>query len=305
MEVQTTETTATVEDAAAETQTTAATKDATTATKDATADKSAATNGEASPLTEWRTGLEGEHLEFAKRLASPHDAVKVALDLRKANSSMIRVPGEGASAEDIAKYRKTLGVPEKATDYKFDLGREPNETDKPVIEAVSKVFHENGVPAPAATAVSKAITELAKANIVEAERVAVAKCAEADAALRKEWGADSDRNFVVADRALKAASNPELEEFLKESIHGRKIGAHPGLVKAFAFFGLRMGEGDLIGSVGESERASLQERLNGLYRDNPPGTEKYKDPAIQLQIRELSDQLYGTGPAPGFGARAM
>jgi hypothetical protein len=87
--------------------------------------------------------------EFATRLATPADAVKVALDLRKANSAMIKVPGKDATAEDRAKFNKAIGVPETVEGYKFELGREPTEADKAIQGKIAAKRFEHGVPATA------------------------------------------------------------------------------------------------------------------------------------------------------------
>ncbi|MCK1367630.1 hypothetical protein [Bradyrhizobium sp. 62] len=147
--------------------------------------------GDPPAASDWRSGItDPEHKEFATRLATPADAVKVALDLRKANSAMIKVPGKDASAEDRAKFNKAIGVPETAEGYKFELGREPTEADKAIQGNLAKIAFDNGIPATAMTALSKAVTELATAAKAEENRVALAGREAADAALRKELGAD-------------------------------------------------------------------------------------------------------------------
>jgi hypothetical protein len=245
---------------------------------------------------DWRSGLEGEHKEFAARLASPADAVKVALDLRKANSSMIRVPGEGASDEDRAKFHKAIGVPDAPDGYKFELGREATEQDKAVHGEVAKAFHKAGVPAAAASEAVKAVVAMAEAQMAEANRVAEAKRAEAETSLRKEWGGDFDRNLQVAMRAVETFGDPALKSVLDTVVNGAKLGDHPALVKAFASIGLRMGEGEFIGAVGVTEKQTLQDELSRIMTENPPGTEKYRQSGVQRRISEINAALYGAGP---------
>jgi hypothetical protein len=43
--------------------------------------------------------------------------------------------------------------------------------------------------------------------------------------------------------------------------------------------------------------------MNKIYKDNPPGTEKYKDPAVQRRIAQLADILSGGGSIVGSGGR--
>ena len=297
-------TTAATTDTAAATTATTATTD-TAATTAAAATDTAATTAAAS--ADWRSSItDPDHLEFAKRIASPADAVKVALDLRKANSAMIKVPGKDATAEDKAKFHKAIGVPETVEGYKFDIGREATEADKAIQGNLAKIAFENGIPANAMTALSKAVSELATAAKAEENRVAVAAREANEAALRKEWGADYEANKTLASRAVQAfgeiKSHPEVVEFFdKTMVNGQKLGDHPVMVRMLGNIGRRMGEGEFIGAVGSDQRASLQTELQQLMADNPPGTEKYKAPAVQNRIKQINEALYGNEPVSRLG----
>jgi hypothetical protein len=257
--------------------------------------------------TDWRSSItDPDAKEFATRLATPADAVKVAMDLRKANSSMVRVPGKDATPEDRAKFNKLIGVPETVEGYTFDIGREPSEGDKAIQGNLAKIAFENGIPATAMTALSKAVTELATAARVEENRVAVEARAANEAALRKEWGADYEANKTLASRAVQAfgeiKSHPEVVEFFdKTLVNGQKLGDHPIMVRMLGNIGRRMGEGEFIGAVGSEQRGSLQTELSQIMRDNPPGTEKYKAPAVQARIKQINESLYGNEPASRLG----
>jgi hypothetical protein len=262
--------------------------------------------GSASTVQNWREGFDGELGEFASRFASVKDVTQAALDLRKANSSMIRVPSEGAKPEEIKAFHSKIGVPEKAADYKFDLGREPTDTDKVVIGKVADVFHAHGVPAAAATAVSKAVADLAAAQMAEEDRVAKANRETADAALKKDWGADTDRNIQVAKRAVEVYGGDELKTFLNNTVvNGQVLGDHPVLVKAFAKMGLRSGEAEFVGPVTAGDRANVQSRIDAIMAANPIGSDSYKSAAVQRELQELFGKLYGNAPAVGREGRTV
>lgn len=269
----------------------------------------AAKTGDTAAAVDWRAGItDPDGLEIAKRTASVNDLAKSAADLRKANGSMIRVPAADAKPEEVAKFRKAIGAGEKQEEYTaaVDIGREATEADKPVIDAVAKVMHANGVPLTAVKAVTKAVTELAVAQAQEADRVALGKRAEAETALKKELGADYDKHIEVAIRARNAFGGKELVDFLDNTIvQGQKLGDHPVLVKAFGNVGLRMGEGDFIGAVGTSQRESVQGQIDTIMLENPPGSTKYADPGVQKQLKALHEQLHGTGAAGAGFSRAL
>lgn len=266
-----------------------------------------AAGGQESAVQDWRSGLDGEHAEFAKRIASPHDAVKVAFDLRKANGSMVRVPSADAKPEEVQRFRRAIGVPDKPEDYKADLGRDITDADRPVIDAVAKVMHEHGVPSSAFTAVSKVVTELALAQQGELNRLAEKSRGDAEAALKKEWGGDFDANVALAQRAVRSFGGKEIDALLNTVVNGSKLGDNPLLVRMFGNIGRRMGEGEFLGPATATERSSIQERIDEIMRANPPGTEKYKTPSVQRELAELSEKLAGAGPQrdAGFPGRAV
>lgn len=260
------------------------------------------------PVTEssdWRTSItDPEHLEFAKRHASVADLAKSGADLRKANGSMTRVPGKDASAEDIEKFNRLIGVPAAATEYKWDLGREATDADKVIQTKLGEIFLANRVSAEAAPAISKAVTEMANEMRAEQNRVAVQHREATTATLRRELGADYDSHLVLADRAVKQWGNPGFNDFLNKSVDGIKIGDHPDFVRVFGSIGRRMGEGGFIGAVGGTERQSLQTELNALMQANPPGTPAYAKPEVQKRVVQINEMLHGGGLAVGIGGRS-
>jgi hypothetical protein len=295
---------------AATTTTTAAatTTDATTA---ATTTAAAATDTTTTTASaDWRSSItDPEHVEFAKRIASPADAVKVALDLRKANSAMIKVPGKDATAEDRAKFNKAIGVPETVDGYKFELGREPTEADKAIQGKIAAVALEHGVPAQALAGITKAVSELAASQKAEENRVALAAREANEATLRKEWGADYEANKTLASRAVQAfgevKSHPEvLELFEKTIVNGQKLGDHPVMIRMLGNIGRRMGEGEFIGAVGTDQRQSLQSELNDIYAKTPVGTTGYAAPAVQKRVSEIMEALHGNGGIVGVSGRS-
>ena len=265
---------------------------------------------DAAPSTDWRAGItDPDAKEFATRLATPADAVKVALDFRKQNSGMIRVPGKDATPEDKAKFNKAIGVPETVEGYKFELGREPTDADKAIQGSLAKIALESGVPASAMSALSKAVAELAGAQKAEENRVAVEARAANEAALRKEWGADYERNKTLATRAVQAfgevKSHPEVIEFFdKTMVNGQKLGDHPIMVRLLGNVGNRMGEGEFIGAVGSDQRSSLQTELNQIMRESPPGSAKYASREVQSRVAAIHEALAGRNTIVGAGGRS-
>jgi hypothetical protein len=54
---------------------------------------------------------------------------------------------------------------------------------------------------------------------------------------------------------------------------------------------------------GNGSKASAQTRVNQLIKDNPPGTDKYKQAHVQNEISRLMKSIHGDGDIVGSGGR--
>lgn len=262
-------TTTAAADTSQATTTTATTASADTKTADAkTADTTATTATTAAP--DWRTFVTKSDLkEHAGRFASVDDLVQANLDARKKLSSAINVPGKDAKPEEIADYRKKIGIPDTADGYKFTMldGKEPSEGDKAFQKKMAETFHGANITAEQAGALNKVWNEHVSAMqtaIVEADKQFAAAT---EAALKKEWGADFDANKTFANRAISTLFGSELEGIRKiEGKDGRFILDRPEMVKAFAKIGREMGEDGLKGALSADARATLDDEIATLNK---------------------------------------
>lgn len=261
----------------------------------------ASTEAKAAPARGWRDpaaydayGEEGKDLfEFSKRIASDTDMVKVLYDLRKSNSSMIKLPGKDAKPEDVAKYRKAIGAAEKVEEYKFAGAAEAGDTDKAIYGKIAETLFKHNAPPALASELEGIVAEVKQTVVAEQERVAKKGREDNEAALRKKWGADYDANVQLASRAAKAFGGEEFLDFMANNyVNGVKIGDIPLIHDVFGQIGRRMGEGQFIGTVGTEAVTTLKDELAQIMRDNPTTSEKYKQPHIQKRIREINQQLY-------------
>lgn len=257
---------------------------------------------------DWRAGIEDQSLrDFAGKFTTPADMAKAAMEFRQTLSRSITVPGKDASEKDTAAFRKAIGVPETVEGYEFSMpeGQEASESDKAFQSKMAEVFHKTGVPAASAKALNDAWNEMTAEARDEQDRVASEKRGESEAALKKEWGADYDANAQLAGRVIRSHASPEFVSFLENTeVEGQKLGDHPEMMRLMAKIGRRMDEHGFIGVSGAEEQGTIRDEINQIMRDNPPGTEKYKDPKIQARLRELNEKLHGTGGIVGSAGRA-
>lgn len=248
--------------AATTTTTAAATTGATTA----------ATGATTTPLAadDWRADLPDDLKEHASRFTTKADVVKGHLALRQQLSKAIIPPGKDAKPEDVATYRKALGVPDTPDGYKFPTAEGEVITDdiKAVRAEWAKEFHAANL---SQAQVDQVLTKYAAR--AEAERTAIVEAdkrhaTSQDDALKKEWGADYDRNKTFANRAFKdlaERAGVAVDELTKiETKAGRFLFDDARMLKVFATIGREMGEGNLGPVVSDSERNDMQSQLRTI-----------------------------------------
>jgi hypothetical protein len=174
--------------------------------------------------------------------------------------------------------------------------------------------------APSQATDEPAFAPMPDAPNIEASEVsgAVAKLTEMGgehAQLVQKWGSDAGENLAYAKAAFKdiVTNRPDLIakveasglgndstliEFLAQ--HGRlqagmmgdftvaRNGSSPSAAPAFA--------------QGNGSKAALQAELARIRKENPVGTERYKNPAVQKRIMQINETLY-PGDIVGQGGR--
>ena len=178
---------------------------------------------------DWRERLAGgddASMALLKRIGTPGDLFKKVLaqeqTIRRGAHKAAPTLPENATEEQVAEYRKAVGVPEAPDGYGVQFAPELQADDrlKEMLGSFLGYAHERNLP-PAAV---KAAVEWQQGEILrqreEQAATAARERARVTAELRKEYGADYKRNLALADEFLAArpglaklvrADNPDLE----------------------------------------------------------------------------------------------
>lgn len=142
----------------------------------------------------------------AKGWKSLDDVVKGYRAAERAlrDGGRIKVPGEGASAEEIAEYRKAIGVPEDPKGYAVpefkDAAGNPIPLNTAMTERITAAAHKMGVP-------KAALDALLEGEIraqIEENDAHLAQLTEQANAHVKGWGADREAKMASVNAAAKA-----------------------------------------------------------------------------------------------------
>jgi len=188
----------------------------------------------------WRAALPNEFKEheYVKTFTKPGDFVKSALEIKTERDTLntklanaIFKPSDKATPEEITAFHKSLGVPDKATEYEFPKG-DGIEHDPKMVEWAKNTFHEAKLNKEQASVMSKKWDAFMQELGVAQNAAVEEELSDADGKLKEEWKAEYDVNIELSKRAFKHFANADLGEFK----------AHPVLIKAFYAIGKAMGE---------------------------------------------------------------
>ena len=175
--------------------------------------------------------------DFGKSYLELKGKVSEAEGMKAKLETAIIKPGENATPEEKAAYNKALGIPDKPEEYEFPKG-EGVEHDPKMTEWAQKVFHQAGLSKESAAIVSQAWDGFIQ-GIAQEQQAAIEKAkTDADAAMKKEWGADYDKNLEFTKRGWKKFTDTEFDKFCDET----GIGNNPALIKFVFKIGQAMGE---------------------------------------------------------------
>lgn len=263
-------------------------------------------------LVDWREQIKDDDAKkFAESSTDVNHLVRRAVEMRSKLSNAIIRPGKNAAPEEVAAYRKAMGIPEKAEEYEFP--ELPAEKLTPEIKesraAWGKRFHDLGVSKETAKALISMVGE-DHTKFVEAQVQAdKAFAQQSEAALRSEWKGDEyDKNKNLANRAFsELASRAGIPADVLSKIEtkdGRFLMDRPEIVKLFAVVGREMAEGSLGPSLTEGEAATIDGQIADVKKQiseaQDAGNSKL---ANQLYQKEQSLIAKRSGSKPIVGAQ--
>jgi hypothetical protein len=260
----------------------------------------------------WRdTITDADGKKFAESSADLNHFVGRALDMRKQLAKAIVPPGKDAKPEEVAAYRKAIGVPDAPEGYTFTTpaGREVTDADKAFQGTMAKLFHGANVSAEQAKMLNEGWNQLVDATLAAEIEADKAFAASSETTLRGKWqGPEYDRNRAIASRAAEKALGDNFEAAKQiQTKDGRFVLDHPILVEAFANIGREMGEDRMGPVLTETEAQTLQTKIDALQKQKVAAMDR-QDSREAQRIENEQAQLYarmpGNGPIVGAQGRA-
>ncbi len=256
------------------------------------------------PEPDWRKGIAGEDAETLKeleRIDSPSTLYKRFKDSQEfiRSSGKVKVPGEGATEQEVAEFRKAVGVPEKPDGYQITVkapdGYEVTEGDKQFLGSMTERLHKAGATPEMVNVAHELYYEASHNALLEGEESYAQSAVKADKELRQFYGSRYDDSIAFANAAVSQFHNGDAAEVLdaKISVDGftGNLGDWPPFVKMMSMIG-HQNAGDpyflkAAGKSGVDPQARLNELMALRVSDKSEDRKRYNDPAVQGEIRRL------------------
>ena len=218
------------------------------------------------------------------------NVVKSYIEMEKFRGNSIRIPGEGASIDEVNEYRAKLGIPGKAEEYDFDT----KGMDEEVATEFKKVLHENGCPK---TLANKIVGFYAEQYVGGLKAKADKMVEEGTAKLQKEWGKDYENNLkeAVKARDIAAGDDDLAKDFKKLMNDVPQLGNHPVMARIFHNVSKIMAEGKFAGDRQILTADNIDQRIKELeadpatYNRNHPNWKHNNDERTALYKKKYPD----------------
>ena len=211
----------------------------------------------------WANNLPEDSAAYKDTLSKYKSVPDMAKALANANALIgkkLGVPNEKSSPEEVAAFRRSLGVPDTIDEYKFapDALPEGMTWDDNNVKNYAEIAHKHNIPPSAMKAL---VTEHAKMEHFKMQGIQAQiekQHVEAVNTLKKEWGGEFDKNIGLAKQAAKIAGvNANSQGF-----------ADPEVVRGFVRLSQMMSEDKVGRSMSGSEFMTGQARAKDIM-SNP------------------------------------
>lgn len=229
-----------------------------------------------------------------KTIQSLPDLAKNYIETKKLVGKKFEMPGEGATPEQIAFFRKVTGAPEKPEGYLGDAKTlRPDSIPESAWDAEGEkqfltVAHKHHLsPAAVKDIIALHGAQISGAIKMSEEQQTAALQAEGNK-LRTAWGRDYDANVILASRVAQTVGlDPKTHEAFRSA----------EMVQTFAKIGKLLSEDKLVrGEQGSGINATIQDRIREITdlkstsvmaRDYRGENGPERQQAAQAQLHEL------------------
>jgi len=230
------------------------------------------------------------------KFKAPADVAQAYVNLERMLGSRVPLPSEKSTPEEIAEFRRKIGVPEKHDEYgEYQLPEGANPWDRDSEKSFLKKAHEAGMTKVQVDALRGWYTEWATGIVQQDQAGNAARLAKGFEQIKQEWGPLTQRNLGLVSRVVGDYGDPDLKTMLDGELalaNGEKlsVGNHPAFLKFIHRIANDLAEDGLIktdnlGMGSNDAKAEISKLMN---------TAEYRagDAAVVGKVRELFQIAY-------------
>jgi len=195
-------------------------------------------------------------------------------------ASAVTIPNEKSTPEEIAAYRKALGVPDAPEGYTLKPEQLPEglSWDDELAKGFAEIAHKHNIPPAAMKELTERFIASEAAKLEEYSKTAYAELETGRAELKKEFGGNFEKNIALATRVANTVGLDPESPGLRD----------PNVVKALVRVGSLIAE-DKIAEIGKSVQPGGMSSKDIQTNPNNPYFKRYQDgdPEVVNLVRDL------------------
>lgn len=251
-------------------------------------------------LASLRQALAGDDEKFGKVLGryttaeAMREGWKNAIAAAQEKSKPLSL-ADDATEEQVAEYRKAIGLPEKADEYPiaFRDGFETTDADSEVLGSLKEALHAKGGDPRTAAIAMEWYQDTLLQQVQDANAYAATKAEETQELLRGEYGSEYKGNIEAAKTFLQQHLGDQgVSDFLTAKLEdGSRVQDSPEVVKMMVnlsrdYYG---GTGIVNGDV-ETTAKTLDEKLSAFMTMKTESPSEYYSDKVQQEVAALYEQ---------------
>jgi len=205
--------------------------------------------------------------------------------LDAASPVSVTVPGDNASPEEIAAFRKAIGVPDSADGYEISAPQNLPDGlgwNEDAVRNFKSFALEQGLTGKQAAAAVAYHTKMVSEQVAAAIAAHNANAEKTEAKLKTEFGSEYDHKIQQANNALRVFG-------LSDALGRAGLLADESVIRAMIRIGESFAESKLKG--GDTPPSSAQARYDELVKNPKSPYFNDADPNHQQAVHEVSELL--------------
>lgn len=222
--------------------------------------------------TDWRSGISEQNRSAVAKFTDLDSLAKGYGELQSAYGGTVKIPTEQSTPEDVSSFYTRCGRPDTSDGYNRPQLPEGKEYDEALVGGIQTAAFELGISDKQFGGLIDRYLAIEgqKAEEKAAEGARVAE--ETDAALRKLWHVEYDKNLEVARRAMRELVKDDLGEQFKAVIEDSGLGDNAVFIQGFKEIGSKILSDSLVtsdstGPVVEADFVPSHPNSPEMYRN--------------------------------------